>query len=301
MNWTNKQNLPLPLCRAIERQNAHGKRDLMRLPVTALIGSPLLWWLRMKHEDTMTTDYADRIWQFLGSIGHMICEEATVDAPNEHAELKVAVEVDGVTVVGMIDHIQTEEAITDYKLASVYTIKDGARLEWVEQQNVYLKLLRMNPDTADMAAKVKSLRICAILRDWGPRHEREVPRPVVMLDLPIWPDAMVTEYIATQVAAHKKYIGSAEPPPICEERDRWTTPKVYAVMKKGRASSLRNCLSFDEAVKWKTENGKGDSIEERPGEDKRCLAYCEFSKQCDSSGKTLCPYRQAQPERETNE
>jgi len=291
MNWTNKQNLPLPLCRAIEKQNTHGKRDPMRIPVTALIGSPLLWWLRSRYEDTMDADYSDRIWQFLGSIGHMICEEAADKASGEHAELKMTAVVDGVTVVGMLDHISTDDSITDYKLASVYTVKDGARTEWIEQQNVYLKLLRMNPETAPMAERIKSLRICAILRDWGPRHEREVPRPVVMLDLPVWTDQMASDFLAHQVAAHKPYIGSDTPPPICDERERWTSPRVFAVMKKGRASSLKNCLSFEEAQAWIKANGKGDNIEERPGEDKRCNEYCEYSKQ----GK--CPYRQAKAER----
>ena len=294
MNWTNTQNLPAPLCRAIEKQNSHGERKPERIPVTALIGSPLLWWLRCKHEATMTSDYSDRIWQFLGQIGHMICEEGC-DGTNEHAEVKMEVQFDGIEVVGVLDHISTTDTLTDYKVVSVYTIKEGPRMEWVEQLNMYMTLLRMKPETQALAERITHLEICAILRDWGPRHEKEVPRGVVVLDVPIWPAEMGAQYLAERVAQHKPWLGSAEPPPICDEKERWTSPRIFAVMKKGRASSLKNCLSFDEAHAWMKANGKGDSIEERPGEDKRCLGYCDYSKQ------GLCPYRHATTEQPASE
>jgi hypothetical protein len=68
--------------------------------------------------------------------------------------------------------------------------------------------------------------------------------------------------------------------PICTPEERFNSGDKFAVMKKGRKTALRVLDSMEEAEQWKTNNGKGDFIEVRPGEDKKCADYCSVCDFC---------------------
>ena len=57
-------------------------------------------------------------------------------------------------------------------------------------------------------------------------------------------------------------------------------PDKYAVMRKGRKTALRVLDSQEEAEAYRAEKG-GDYIEERKGEDKKCIDYCLCCRKCD--------------------
>jgi hypothetical protein len=67
--------------------------------------------------------------------------------------------------------------------------------------------------------------------------------------------------------------------PECTPEERFNSGDKYAVMKKGRKTALRVLDSEEEATKWMEEN-KGDSIEIREGEDKKCADYCSVNQFC---------------------
>jgi hypothetical protein len=67
--------------------------------------------------------------------------------------------------------------------------------------------------------------------------------------------------------------------PVCTLEERFNDGDKYAVMKKGRKTALRVLSSREEAEQWMQDNG-GDSIQFRPGEDKKCKDYCSACQFC---------------------
>ena len=67
--------------------------------------------------------------------------------------------------------------------------------------------------------------------------------------------------------------------PVCSAEQRWATEDRWALMKKNAKKALKLCQSEDEA-KELLEQGKGDYIEFRAGEDKKCTEYCSCNKWC---------------------
>jgi hypothetical protein len=53
--------------------------------------------------------------------------------------------------------------IQDYKVCSIYSVRDGGKVEWEQQQNLLACLARRSGMVVDR------LEIVAILRDWQAR------------------------------------------------------------------------------------------------------------------------------------
>jgi len=66
---------------------------------------------------------------------------------------------------------------------------------------------------------------------------------------------------------------------LCTAEERYNSGPRYAVMKKGRKTALRVLDTREAAEEWMATGG-GDFIEERPGEDKKCLEYCAAAAFC---------------------
>lgn len=285
MKLTNRLNLPAPLFRAIEWQHQHsvGEADVS---CTQLIDAPLIAWLWRKFGDQVEEDASERLWPLYGTLAHTILEQFA--AEGEHVETEAIAEVKGLRISGHIDLIVLPDGtLQDYKFTSAWTVttaKGKGKPEWERQLNVYRFLLEhaVAGSGLDQLPQIKQLQIVAMLRDWGPRFEREGLKPVEVIQVPLWSQQEALIYIQERVTLHQAALGDGVPP-ICTPEERWATPMTYAVLKRGRKSALRVCESLEEAQQWMELNG-GDVIEERLGEDKRCLNYCPF-------GKQGCPYR----------
>ncbi len=286
MEITNKLGLPQPLYKAILWQQSNHSVGDAHLSCTQLIDSPLIAWLWRHYGDQVQEDAAERLWPLYGSLMHNLLEQFAGDG--EHVEVEAISEVDGVRVSGHIDLVvQHDGTLQDYKFTSAWTVshalKEG-KPEWERQLNVYRFLL--DNSIADLKLpSIDKLQIVALLRDWGPRHQRDGLQPVHIIDVPLWPDAQALSYMKERIALHQA-AWSEEVPPICTPEERWAEPTQFAVMKKGRKSALRVFESKAEAETWMRLN-QGDAIEVRLGKDKRCSGYCPFGKQ------NLCPYRQS--------
>jgi len=68
--------------------------------------------------------------------------------------------------------------------------------------------------------------------------------------------------------------------PECTEEERYNSGSKFAVKAKGRKTALRVLDSKEDAERWMQDNGKGDFIEERKGEDKKCLDFCSVCDFC---------------------
>ncbi len=288
MKLTNRLRLPAPLFRAIEWQQSQHSVGEADLSCTQLIDSPLIAWLWRKFRDQVQEDASERLWPLYGTLAHAVLEEFAGEG--EHVETEAIAEVDSLRISGHIDLLVLPDGtLQDYKFTSAWTVATAKRQgkpEWECQLNVYRYLLEhaISGSGVEQLPQIQQLQIIAMLRDWGPRHQQDGLKPVEVIEVPLWSQEHVLAYIQERVALHRAAFGE-EFPPICTPQERWATPTTYAVMKQGRKSALRVCHSQEEAEQWINSNGQGNFIEERPGEDKRCLSYCPFGKQ------NLCPYK----------
>ncbi len=295
-NYTNNANLPQPLVSAIRFSDYDKVGDVS---VTGLILPPRIRQLEQRHGEEITVDAADEIWRLIGSIGHKILERADTD--NHLAEERLTMQVNGWTVSGKADLLDSEMTLSDYKFTSVWAIKDTKR-EWEEQLNLYALLYEKN------GFLVRAARIIAVLRDWSKlKASRDPDYPqvgVVVRTVQLWSPEAQQYFLNMRVKAHQEadkqtFEGYPDDDlPMCTAEERWHKPDVWAVKKKGgkRAiagglhSSIESARAFAATATWdKTE------IEHRPGEDTRCLSYCIVKNFC-SHGRSLAANVESLPE-----
>jgi hypothetical protein len=285
---TNRLGLPQAIVNAV--RNDPYTIGASNISVTSLIQPPHQRQLRLANE--VVEDASDRIWSLVGQIGHSIIERSYPAAMTDEAanltpaeclakfgvvaERRLFTECNGWTVSGQFDVIEREErgesCLQDFKFTSVWTVKDGIKVEWERQLNL-LRLLALRHGIV-----ANRLRIIAILRDWskGKAKQPEYPsQQVVPIDIPVWPIDMTEDYMLERVKAHQ------DPnPPLCTDEERWKREDIWAVMKDGRKSAVKLHYQRDSADKHCSELGKGHYIETRAGEYHRCMEYCNVMHVC---------------------
>ena len=281
MNITNNHNLPQSFVN-FARNDKYSK-GLSDISVTTLIDSPRVRLLREAKSSEMTSDAADMIWPLFGTAVHHILESASEDE-GVILEERLYATVNDWILSGAVDHQKVEGnsiSITDYKVTSVWSVIHG-KIEWEQQLNCYAFLSQKNK-----GMKVKSLQICAILRDWNRREaerREDYPQaPVILVDIPLWPDTKRIDYIKERVAMHQDAqinydLAQAFPP--CSDEERWKRGEAWAVKKKGNKRAQRvfdNEASAGEFMKDK----ENLEIEHREGEYVRCKGdYCGVANFC---------------------
>jgi len=290
--YVNPYGLPMPLCKAIEWQNKAHSRGRANISVTSLIDAPLQFFLRRVLMDHVVLEYSDRLWALYGTLAHEVLEKGS-DAPGQLRELRMFADLYGWCVSGQMDLYEDPDVMTDYKFTSTYTVVNGLRKEWENQENTYATLMRHSDDPAvqEVADRLQRLQICAMLRDWGPRHANKIPSKVKILEVPIWPAERADDYVATRIGIHKEVedLAIARPdfiPPMCSPDERWLDPPTFAVKKKGNKKAKKLCETLGEADAYINLQATPNQfiVEERAGGSKKCETYCDFSR-CG-----LCPY-----------
>lgn len=281
MNITNNHNLPQSFVNfARNDKYSKGQSDIS---VTTLIDSPRVRLLREAKSSEMTSDAADMIWPLFGTAVHHILESASEDE-GVVLEERLYATVNDWILSGAVDHQRIEGnsiSITDYKVTSVWSVIHG-KIEWEQQLNCYAFLAQKSK-----GMKVKSLQICAILRDWNRREaERrdDYPQaPVILVDIPMWSDTKRIEYIKERVEMHQDAqinFDLAQMFPLCSDEERWKRGEAWAVKKKGNKRAQRvfdNEASAEEFMKDK----ENLEIEHREGEYVRCNGdYCGVANFC---------------------
>ncbi len=287
MNITNNHNLPQSFVN-FARNDKYSK-GLSDISVTTLIDSPRVRLLREDKSSEMTSDAADMIWPLFGTAVHHILESASEDE-GVTLEERLYATVNDWILSGAVDHQKVEGnsiSITDYKVTSVWSVIHG-KIEWEQQLNCYAFLSQKNK-----GMKVKSLQICAILRDWNRREaerREDYPQaPVILVDIPLWPDTKRIEYIKERVAMHQDAqmnFDLAQAFPSCSDEERWKRGEAWAVKKKGNKRALRvfetEELAQEFAVAHKARKNEYIlEIEHREGEYIRCKGdYCGVANFC---------------------
>ena len=265
-----KSNLPAPLlCLATEnRRPTEG-----RYGVTELNGSPRIAQLRRRHWDEIEVDPSDNLWMVFGKLLHSQMESRV--GAQALAEERIVIPVNERFVAGVPDHYE-DGIITEYKFVSVWAVKNGVKLEWSSQLNVYAYLFE------SLGFPVGKIQVCCIYRDWSQTQadrDKEYPRRAEVLPVPLWAWLSREKHIRDRIALHtaNEVLPDSELTP-CTDEERWCVPGKFAVMKQGNKRAVK--LFDDEAgAKELAETDKKLFVEKRPTEYKRC-ARCEVRNWC---------------------
>lgn len=277
MKITNVMNLPAPIVSAIKSYEMAYHNGNADFSVTDLIAPPQQYALRRIFDDRLTEDASDRIWTLLGTSIHEILSRS-IRGSQEGVEQRMYATILGKVVSGKYDHLAYDGAtLTDYKVTSVWSVMGNLKPEWEKQLNYYRYLCVLSQ------VEIQQIQITAILRDWRLSEKRRNPdypsHNVVTIPVPVWADYDVAFQIAMDVQSHMDALeGNYRP---CTDEERWASPVVYAVMKKGRKSAVK--LFNTEAEAKAHIHGYDDnfSVVTRPGEYRRCENYCPVKDFCE--------------------
>lgn len=269
MKITNRHGLPQAFVDAVV--NDPYDKGHSDISATSLIDAPQRRALLRKHHDSIVEDVADRVWALLGSAVHHVLERAE----DEHAvvEERLFAEIEGWVISGQFDrYLPASGTIQDWKVTTVYKAQ-GDHADWERQLNVLAWLARRNGMRAD------KLQICCIMRDWAKsRSQSDKTYPaanVLVLDIPIWPDAVAEEYIRDRVAMHQMARDGEQI--LCTDEERWYSGDTWAV-KRPTAKRATKVYQTEEEARANCNDNQ--IVEHRPGEYKRCQSYCEAAPFC---------------------
>jgi hypothetical protein len=275
---TNRLGLPSSIVNAVSRDNY--SRGDAHISCTTLVGPARKRMLEMVHCDELTEDVADRVFALFGQVMHGILERSDSDAMTEK---RLYVVRHGWTVSGQFDRLSVKDGhLTDYKASSTYSIKGGAKPEWVAQANIYATMLREHGFAVNKADDL------VVLRDWQKskaQHDRDYPQaPVVVLPVELWSPERCEQYILDRLLAHAN---AQHVLPLCTPEERWERPAKFALVKEGnkRATSLHDSRAEAEnaltVAMSDAKKGVTFKIDERPADSIRCRDYCPASSVCE--------------------
>ncbi|MEN6550231.1 MAG: PD-(D/E)XK nuclease family protein [Armatimonadia bacterium] len=277
MKITNHLGLPAPLVAAAASNYEPDPREWR---VTSLLKGTREAVLERRHAAEIERDAADMIWLVFGTAVHTLLAAST-ETEAQIKEERLRVPVGDYVLTGQFDlYDADEEVVIDYKTASVWKIIYGDFADWRRQLLIYAWILR------ETGFDCRAGQVVALLKDHSKREAKHragyPPYPVYVqrfefaeadfVECKAWLEAKFAEIKAAEA------LPDALLPP-CTDEERYNDGAKYAVMAKGKKRALRVLDSREEAEAWIKSNG-GDSIEERPGEDKKCLEYCAAAAFC---------------------
>lgn len=281
MKITNKLNLPDMLQRAVEKEYTY--RD-KRYSITSLLDPDRVLMLKRRYNDLIEQDVSECIWMLFGTVTHYALETGIEVRENEYVEEHLEYTFDsGYTLSGIIDHV--EDYVDDYKTTSVWTVIYGSNNDHWEKQlkmGAYLHYKKHGN-------WINKGRIIAILKDWNKNDAKEkenypeLPVQVINFDLG------TPEEIENWIIERFKHIEMLEKMddydlPLCTMEERFNSGDKYAVKKKTYKKAFRVFDDFEKAreclISLQEKYPNEYEIEKRPGEDKKCLNYCNCCQFC---------------------
>lgn len=273
---TNVLELPQALVDAVtlEKHNADGC-----LSATTLIKGVKEILLTDRHWDEITVDVKDSIWALWGTATHHLLEK---EYDGTFTEEKFEQKVGDLTVTGRVDcYDMANEILYDYKTTSAWKIVYKNFEDWYKQGMIYSWLL------SKKGLKVNKCKFVAILRDWSETESLRKPdyptSPVYVYEFDVTDADIksveeVIEQKIAQIESQKKV--ADDELPECSKDERWASADVYAVMKEGRKTSVKNFDNKEDAENLAKELGDKHYVETRPGVDKKCTRYCSCCEFC---------------------
>lgn len=277
MKITNKMNLPQAF---VEMAQSDYTPTPKRYSATALLKSIREVILERRHGNEIEQDVSDMVWMLFGTAVHSIIERQK-EGKTEFKETYVEMPVGDYKVSGRFDSYDAAtQTITDYKTCSVWKVVHNEFDDWKKQLLIYAAIMDYT------GFPVKHGQIVAMMKDHSKSKAKFDPTypqfPVLQIrfDYSNADFKQINAFIRDrleQIAAAEKL--PDDELPVCTPEERYNSGDKFAVMKKGRKTALRVLSSEEEAEHWMADNG-GDTIQCRPGEDKKCKDYCAACKFC---------------------
>lgn len=285
MILTNRLHLPEQIENAVRRDDYNNGGTYS---ATTLLKDPKEIILTKRHENEIVRDVSEQIYALLGTSVHYILEK-NQEGDNQFKEERLYCHFGDDIVSGKFDlYDMKEERVYDFKTTSVYTYIMNDTAKYRFQLLVYGLLLRKN------GFPCKHGRIIQIFRDWSrtkAKFDKSYPQmPVNTIEYRFTDKDFeeIEEEIKKRLANINQYKDVPDDEiPVCSKENRWATDDKFAIMKRGRKSALRVLNSRDEAELWMQYN-KGDYIEERPAESKKCMDYCSCCEFCNFWRDNVC-------------
>lgn len=281
---TNRTNLPQSFLNLVEASGYVAKGDTS---TTRLIKPPRIVVLSDRYKDQIEVDVQEMAWSVLGQTAHVALERTA--GQGVIVERRLHAMIQGWDVNGQPDAYYPEtRLIDDYKITSVWAFMHTAKPEWEAQCNLNAMLHRINNQEVD------ETRIVAFLRDWQRKKAefdlRYPQNPIHVVGQVVWPQQKAYEYALERIKLHKRCRElHDEDLPLCTPQERWYRSGGFAVLKNGNKKADRvfdRKPDAEEFIKTQIPKLKPKRyflpIEERPGENIRCLYYCE--------ARTVCPF-----------
>ena len=278
MKITNTLNLPSSFVQMAQRDYIVKDNEYR---VTSLLKGVRETILERRHHSEIERDCSDMIWLLFGTAVHSVLEKQQ-ETDSELKEERMKVSISKYILSGQFDlYCAEEKKITDYKTASVWKVIFGDFTDWRRQLLIYAWMLTQT------GFEVKSGEVVALLKDHSKsraKYDKDYPQqPVVRIPFVFTGNEFV-EIKDWLIERFNEIYRAEQLPddelPLCTTEERWNTGNKFAVMKKGRKSALRVLDSRGAADAWMAVNGKGDYVEMRESEDKKCQDYCPANAFC---------------------
>lgn len=274
---TNRLSLPQPLVSMCESDYKAAPNEYR---VTQLLKSTREVVLERRHSDKIEQDVSDMIWLLFGTAAHTVLENHDTGA-GQVKETRISMNVGDCVLTGKPDlYDSNRQCVIDYKTASVWKIIYGSYDDWRRQLLTYAVMLDANGQPCT------SGEIVAMLKDHSKRDAKfkpDYPRLPVHVQKFKFSEDDIAEgrlWVVQRIMQIQQMEGVPDDRlPLCSDEERYNSGTKYAVMAKGKKRALRVLDCYEDAYDWRTKNG-GDSIEERKGEDKKCLDYCSVAPFC---------------------
>ena len=287
---TNKLNLPKQLVDLISsdyqpKEHQYSCTTILK-PTRQVI-------LERRHNDEIEQDVSEMVWCIFGILAHSVIENSQEDVGQfKEEKLKVDLgkyckELEGYYLSGRSDMIDLlDRCITDWKTASCWKVIYKDFEDWRKEMLIYAWAVK------DMGFEIDKAQAIAFLKD---HNKTKAKIDSSYPQLPVWVEKFkftnkdfkdIEEFIKNRFLELKKYEEVPdEKLPMCSMKERWNDGNKYIVIKKGNKRAAKIHETLEEAQKHLDNLEKKYpnvyEIQERIGEDKKCLEYCSCCKYCD--------------------
>jgi hypothetical protein len=275
---TNKFNLPQPLVEAVSNNKySPGKSDYTTTQIAGTPARQLM--LKKKHWNELSEDVTDLIYSLSGQSKHVVLERAAefCEQYKFMAEQRFYITREGKTIGGQIDLYDVENrTLYDWKETGVYVSYHDLKPDWIAQGNINKLLLE------EAGYPVEKIVNIVLYRDWKKsevgRTDKYPPHQVAQFDIPVWTKEETESFITRRIA---DFESAKKTLPLCSDEERWKSPDLYAMTKKGNKRATKLFDTQKEADSHiEIFNMKGYEVVFRPGINKRCESYCVAAPFC---------------------
>lgn len=290
MEITNKYNLPESLVRIVKKTSYAPKPK--RYGITTLLKGNTEIILSRRYWNELSEDVSDDMWALFGTMFHAYIEQHDNTG---YSEYKFVVPVSESYVVGVIDLLDKKNGvIRDYKTTTCWKIVFQDYEDYRNQLLGYAWGIWKKTKGKTLILKGQ---IIAFLRDWSKtkllqsRGGNYPSKNIVTIDFDFTEQDIIDydKFVLEKVKSleKQKYWHTNELIE-CSEKEKWTTPTTYAIIKNDNKTASKVCESESEANKVIETFMLNDTksqyhIVERIGVDKKCVDYCRV--------RGICPFR----------